>query len=45
MTLKRKIIKHGGSYGITIPKAIIEGLKLKVGDEITVKIILENKKK
>lgn len=45
MTLKRKIIKHGGSYGITIPKALIEGLKLKAGDEITVKIVLENKNK
>lgn len=45
MTLKRKIIKHGGSYGVTIPKAIIEGLKMKVGDEIIVKIVLENKNK
>lgn len=41
LELKRKITKVGGSYGITIPKAILDALKKGMGDDIKIKIVLE----
>jgi antitoxin component of MazEF toxin-antitoxin module len=36
--LKRKIIKIGNSYGITIPPAIIENMGIDVGDTVAISI-------
>lgn len=38
MKLKRTIIKIGNSIGVTLPKSIIEGLSLKIGDTIVIEI-------
>ena len=32
--LKRKIIRIGDSYGITIPPAVLENMDLKLGDTV-----------
>jgi len=33
-TGRRRIIRHGGSYGITIPRKFLELSGLKVGDRV-----------
>lgn len=45
MTLNLKIIKIGSSYGVVLPKVILESLGKIKGDDIKIKIEVENEKK
>lgn len=45
MILNLKIIKIGSSYGVVLPKIILESLGKLKGDNIKIRIEAENEKK
>lgn len=36
VTFKRKIVKIGGSYRLTVPKEIVEAMNIVEGEELTI---------
>ncbi len=38
----QKIIRIGNSYGVILPKELIENIKMKVGDEVEIDSFPEN---
>lgn len=42
LKLKRKIVKHGNSLGITIPKVILDSMGKSYSDTVEIEIVLKS---